>query len=97
MKRVGRRRRFDMVGGGPPPICYHRGTLLVLLGERPVNRRLIMSNELRVTLVSKPRVPAASKKRPVTADELCKAMSDRAWKILNGEPVERSGPHLNSY
>jgi hypothetical protein len=56
-----------------------------------------MSNELRVTLISKPRVPAASKKRPVTADELCKAMSDRAWKILNGEPVERSGPHLNSY
>jgi hypothetical protein len=42
-------------------------------------------------------VPAASKKRAVTADELCKALSDRAWKILNGEPVERSGRPLNSY
>jgi hypothetical protein len=56
-----------------------------------------MNNEIRVTLIRKPGARPASKKRPITADELSRAMSDRARQILNGEPVEPRGRPLNSY
>jgi hypothetical protein len=56
-----------------------------------------MNNEIRVTLIRKAGARPASKKPQMTADELCQAMSVRARKILNGEPVEPVGRRLNSY
>jgi hypothetical protein len=56
-----------------------------------------MSKEIRVTLIRKTSAMESRKNPSVTADELSKAMSARARKILNGEPVEPIGRRLNSY
>ncbi|UVN46257.1 hypothetical protein [Pseudomonas mosselii] len=56
-----------------------------------------MTNELRVTLVRKACAAASTTKRPKTADEISRELSNRARKILAGEVLESNAKHLNSY
>ncbi|QXH57698.1 hypothetical protein [Pseudomonas maumuensis] len=56
-----------------------------------------MRIELRTPLVRKPMPANIAKKREMTGEELCKAMAERAEKILKGEPVEPVGWNLEVY
>ena len=56
-----------------------------------------MRIELRTPLVRKPTPANTAKKREMTGEELCKAMAERAEKILKGEPVEPVGWKLEVY
>jgi hypothetical protein len=56
-----------------------------------------MTNELRVTRVRRPSAAGATDRRVRTADEISRALSARARKILAGETFESNAKHLNSY
>ncbi|SEJ77703.1 hypothetical protein SAMN03159495_4478 [Pseudomonas sp. NFR16] len=55
-----------------------------------------MRYELSVKLVRKPTASVSTKKA-MTAEDVRKAMSDRARKILNGEAVESLALRVNAH
>jgi len=57
---------------------------------------MTMRYELSVKLVRKPTASKSTKKA-MTAEDVRKAMSERARKILNGEAVESLALRVNAY